>query len=104
MQTIPLENHKNRDYQSYISLGTIGYYPLFFSEWLAESLEYKQNISYQKAGHNVKHIFKKLQRHNTLEKKKVALMGMDRLSRQEFIRSFLKIVEHETLKKIITLQ
>lgn len=104
MQTIPTEQTSQYEYKNFITLGATGHYPLFFSEWLAESLEYKQNISYKKAGHNVKHIFKQLEKHKTIEKKKTALIGMDRLSRQEFIRSFLKIVEHETMKNIITLQ
>ena len=85
-------------------MATIGHYPLFFSEWLKESVKSHHKLSFKKAGHNVQHTFKLLERHNTIEKKKTALIRMDKITREEFIRSFLKIVEHETLKKVNNLQ
>jgi len=85
-------------------MAQIGHYPLFFSEWLPQSLNINQTLSFKSAGNNVKHTFKLLERHTTIEKKKTALIGMEKKSREEFIRSFLKIVEHETLKSITSLQ
>ena len=81
------EKNKAEDYKNFISMGTTG-----------------QKVNVKKAGHNVKHTFKLLSRHKTIEKKKTALIGMDRVSREEFIRSFFKIVEHESLKRIEKLQ
>ena len=98
------KSNKNKDYLNFIKIARTGHYPLFFDQWLSESLIQKQNLSFKKAGHNVQHTFKQLERHSTIEKKKTALLGMDRISREEFIRSFFKIVEHETLKEVNTLQ
>lgn len=98
------EKNKAEDYKNFISMGTTGHYPLFYPEWLTQSLSQKQKVNVKKAGHNVKHTFKLLSRHKTIEKKKTALIGMDRVSREEFIRSFFKIVEHESLKRIEKLQ
>ena len=95
---------QNPEYLNYIKIATTGHYPLFFSEWLEESLHIKQNLSFRKAGLNVKQTFKLLERHKTIEKKKTALIGMNKVSREEFIRSFFKIVEHEKLKEMIGLQ
>ena len=92
------------EYKNYIDMATIGHYPLFFSEWLPQSLNKKNDLSFKKAGHNVKHIFKLLERHKTIEKKKTALIGMEKKSREEFIRSFLRVVEHESLKRMNNLQ
>lgn len=92
------------DYKNYLKLAETGYYPLFFDEWVQESLEQRQNLNFRKASHNVKHVFNQLARHNTIEKKKTALIGMDKFTREEFIRSFFKIVEHEILKDNKNLQ
>ena len=86
------------DYKNYLKMAQTGHYPLFFSQWLLESFDQTQNLNFNKANHKVKHVFNQLSRHNTLEKKKTALLGMDKLSREEFIRSFFKVVEYEILK------
>ncbi|MBD64454.1 MAG: hypothetical protein CME62_04565 [Halobacteriovoraceae bacterium] len=92
------------DYDHYLRLAHAGHYPLFFNDWLHSSMQQKSNLSHQRASHNVKHVFNQLARHKTLEKKKTALIGMDRISREEFIRSFFKIIEHEILKGNKSLQ
>jgi len=98
------ESQVKSDYNNYLAMAQIGHYPLFFTDWLHASLEQKQNMTFRKASHNVKHVFNQLSRHKTLEKKKTALLGMDKLSREEFIRSFFKVVEHEILKGVKSLQ
>ena len=92
------------DYKNYLAMAQTGYYPLFFDEWVKESFSVKQNITFRKASHNVKHVFNRLAKHNTVEKKKTALIGMDKLSREEFIRSFFKVVEHSILEDVKSLQ
>jgi hypothetical protein len=99
-----LENSPKKDYANYIRLAETGHYPLFFEDWLQESLSEKQNLNFRNASKNVKNIFNELARHRTLEKKRTALLGMDRLTREEFVRSFFKVVEHEVLKGLKTLQ
>ena len=92
------------DYKNYIQMAQIGHYPLFFNDWLQTSLDQKQNMNFRKASHNVKHVFNQLARHRTLEKKKTALISMDKISREEFIRSFFKVVEHKILEEVKSLQ
>lgn len=101
MQT---QSNVKSDYNNYLQLAQIGHYPLFFNDWVKTSLNQKQKMTFRKANHNVKHVFNQLARHKTLEKKKTALIGMDRISREEFIRSFFMVVEHEMLKDLKSLQ
>ena len=99
MQTLTTKTPKI-DSENFLSLAKTGHYPLFYREWMEESLTTKYNLTFRKASHNVQHVFHQLARHRTLEKKKTALIGMDRISRSEFIRSFFKIVEHKLLEDI----
>lgn len=91
-------------YKNYLQMAQTGHYPLFFDEWVQTSLNQKSLMTLKKANHNVMSIFNLLERHKTVEKKKTALMTLDKLTREEFIRSFFKIVEHEALKDDLTLQ
>lgn len=92
------------DFKNYLEMAKYGHYPLFFEEWLSDSFEENSPTITRKATHNVRHVFNLLSRHNTVEKKKTALISMDKTSRQEFIRSFFKIVEDDILKENRTLQ
>ena len=92
------------EYKNYLEMAKYGHYPLFFEEWLDESLPGGQALPARKATHNVRHVFNLLARHNTVERKKTALISMDKTSRQEFIRSFFKVVEEDILKENKTLQ
>lgn len=99
-----LTNNPKIDYKNFLKIAQTGHYPLFFGEWLDQSFSQAQTVNIRKASHNVAHIFGQLSRHNTIEKKKTALIGMDKLTREEFIRSFFKVVEYEILKENTKLQ
>jgi len=86
--------------KSYIQLASAGHFPLFFTEWIEEGLESKQPMSYQIANRNVRDVFKNLSRHKTQQKKKTALIGLDKLERDVFVQSFVKVVEHSLLKDL----
>lgn len=96
MQVEVKENTTN--FQNYIRMAQTGHVPLFHQDWVSESLAEKHYIPIAKANRNVRTVFNQLSKHRTLDKKKVALTSMDKLSREEFIRSFFKIVEHNVLK------
>lgn len=88
-------------------MAQIGHYPLFFSEWLFQSVQGQipgRSLTLRKADLNVKKTFEALARHHGIEKKKTALIGMDKNTREEFIRSFIKIVEREVAKRNKNLQ
>lgn len=100
-----MQNNKvQSDYDHFVKLAQSGYYPLFFNDWVHTSMQQTQNINFRKASHNVKHVFNQLSKHRTVEKKKTALISMDKLTREEFIRSFFTVIEHEILKDNKTLQ
>jgi hypothetical protein len=90
--------------ENFVKIAQIGHYPLFFDDWLSSSLKEKKSLTFMNASKNVKAVFTNLERHRTIEKKKTALIGMEKESREEFIRSFFKVVEHEMLKDLKTLQ
>lgn len=92
------------EYQNYLEMGKYGHFPLFFEEWMSKSLEKPHSVPPRKANHNVRQVFNLLSRHKTLDKKKTALISMDRLSREEFIRSFFKIIEDDILRENNNLQ
>ena len=93
-----------QEYDNYLTLGLTGLFPLFFDDWVKESHISPQKLNLRKANHNVAHVFNQLAKHGSIEKKKTALIGMDRLSREEFIRSFFKVIEHRHLSEVKTLQ
>lgn len=92
------------EYKNYLEMAKFGHYPLFFEEWLSETLSQDNPMPARKATHNVRHVFNLLSRHNTVERKKTALISMDKVSRQEFIRAFFRVVEEDILKENKTLQ
>ena len=89
---------KTKVFNDYIKLGQTGHFPLFFNEWIKDSLHINQAIKYKSALKNVDDIFKRLERHKTLDKKKTALMALPTKDRQIFISSFFKLVERTTLE------
>lgn len=98
------KSNSKQDLHNYLAIAHTGHFPLFFDDWLKESFHTHQKMNLRKATHNVAHVFNQLARHKTLEKKKTALIGMDKVSREEFIRSFLKVVEHKLLENTRSLQ
>jgi hypothetical protein len=97
-------NKESSNADNFVKIAQIGHYPLFFNDWVTSSLNDKQALTFMNASKNVKQVFSNLERHRTIEKKKTALIGMEKSSREEFIRSFFKVVEHEVLKDLTSLQ
>ena len=60
-------------------------------------------MSYRVANRNVREVFKKLAKHRTEEKKKTLLSALNDNERNLFIKSFVKVVEHNVLKDVKTL-
>lgn len=98
-----LNKTNKTDHLSFLKLGETGFFPLFYQEWLESSLQKTPNMTLKKAAYNVKSTFEHLSSHATIEKKKTALIGMDSDSREEFIRSFFKVIEHQILRDLKSL-
>ena len=103
LQKSNLNSNLNNEMKSYITLASAGHFPLFFKEWLEEGVSSQGPMSYQVANRNVRETFKKLSRHRTEQKKKTALTGLNKEDRDVFVKSFIKVVEHNVLKDIKTL-
>jgi hypothetical protein len=88
--------------KSYIDAAKIGHYPLFFEDWLKDK-EWQKQIAYRQANKNIKSVFKKLSKHRTTDKKKTALIGLNKNERDVFINSFFRVVEHNILKDLKSL-
>ena len=93
----------NNEMKNYLQMAQTGHYPLFFEHWLSDDLKESEPLSFRIADRNVKEIFKKLSRHRSTERKKTALIGLSENERKKFVRSFIKVVEHNLLKDIKSL-
>ena len=85
--------------ESLLQLGTEGHFPLFFSDWISSSFkeESKTSISLSNARKNLKREFDNLSRHRSIERKKIAICSWDIDRRDDFIHSFIRIVESRYL-------
>lgn len=88
--------------KSYIDAAKSGHNPLFFEDWLKEHT-WDRQITYRNANRNIREVFKKLSRHRTTDRKKIALTSLDKHERDQFINSFYRVVEHNILKDLKTL-
>lgn len=86
-----------------IEAGSAGFYPLFFKDWIHESyvdsIEAKK-ISFSRAAETVHRIYKQIECHHSIERKKVAIQALNLEERQDFIRSFIKMVEYRAMDKL----
>lgn len=86
-----------------IEAGSAGFFPLFYQDWIHESLSNLadvRSISFSRAAETVHRIYKQIERHQSIERKKTAIQAMNQIERKDFILSFLKMVEYRTLDKL----
>jgi hypothetical protein len=86
-----------------IEAGSSGYLPLFFQDWILESFsdptEVKK-VSFSRAAETVHRVYKQIERHHSIEKKKTAIESLQLQERKDFILSFMKMVEYRALDKL----
>jgi hypothetical protein len=86
-----------------IESGSSGYYPLFYQGWIHESFSdvgEAKRISFSKAAETVHKVYKQIERHSSIERKKTAILALKNNERKEFVLSFIKMVEYRTLDKM----
>jgi hypothetical protein len=86
-----------------IEAGSTGYLPLFYQEWIMESFADKNEVkrmSFSRAAETVHKVYRQIERHHTIEKKKTAIQAMENDQRKDFVLSFMKMVEYRTLDKL----
>tara|TARA_B100001971_G_C18268036_1_gene596540 strand:- start:115795 stop:116094 length:300 start_codon:yes stop_codon:yes gene_type:complete len=96
------ETNVNNLLKHYIDAAMIGHNTLFFEDWLKEH-KWDRTIAYRTANKNVRDTFKKLSRHRSTDRKKIALTSLDKNEREIFINSFYRVVEHNLLKDLKSL-
>jgi hypothetical protein len=86
-----------------IEAGSAGFYPLFYQDWILESLadaSETRKLSFSRAAETVHRVYKKIERHTSIERKKVAIQALNIEERRDFVLSFIKMVEYRTLDKL----
>jgi hypothetical protein len=86
-----------------IEAGSAGFFPLFYQDWILESFSDKaevRRISFSKAAETVHRVYKQIERHQSIERKKTAIQALQNEERKDFVLSFMKMVEHRTLDKV----
>jgi hypothetical protein len=86
-----------------IEAGSAGYLPLFYQDWILESFADKneaRKVSFSRAAETVHRIYRQMECHKTIEKKKTAIQALKNEERIEFVLSFMKMVEYRALDKL----
>ena len=86
-----------------IEAGSSGYYPLFYQDWILESLADRSEVkrmSFSRAAETVHRVYKQIERHHSIERKKTALGALKNDERKDFVLSFMKMVEYRALDKM----
>ena len=86
-----------------IEAGSTGYLPLFYQEWITESFADKneaKKMSFSRAAETVHKIYRQIEKHHSIEKKKTAIQALKNDERKDFVLSFMKMVEYRTLDKL----
>jgi hypothetical protein len=92
-----------QDLDKLIEAGSFGHFPLFFDVWIRESFlsqEKSNKITFSRAAEHVHQIFDQIEKHRSIERKKIAIQAMKKEERDQFILSFMKMVEFKTLDTI----
>ena len=83
---------------SIIELGTKGYYPLFYPEWLGKYQKMQQKIKSNSFTRKfAKQTIQRLGKHKKLERKRTVLSSLNERELMVFINEFMIIVERKIL-------
>lgn len=86
-----------------IEAGSSGYFPLFYQDWILESFSdaaEAKRMSFSRAAETVHKVYKQIERHTSIERKKTAIQALQNDERKEFVLSFMKMVEYRALDKM----
>jgi hypothetical protein len=86
-----------------IEAGSAGFFPLFYQDWIHESFSDSteaKRLSFSRAAETVHRVYKQIERHSSIERKKIAIQALKNEERKDFVLSFMKMVEYRTLDKM----
>ena len=84
-------------------VGSTGFFPLFYQDWIHESYTDERevkSISFTRAAETVHKVYKQIECHSSIERKKTAISALKDEERKVFVLAFMKMVEHRMLDKI----
>ena len=79
-----------------IEAGSAGFFPLFYQDWIHESfadVSEVKRMSFSRAAENVHRVYKLIERHSSIERKKTAIQALKNDERKEFVLSFMKMFQ-----------
>ncbi len=86
-----------------IEAGSAGFFPLFYQDWIHESFSDSTEVrcmSFSRAAETVHRVYKQIERHSSIERKKTAIQALKNEERKDFVISFMKMVEYRALDKM----
>jgi hypothetical protein len=83
-----------------LSLAASGHLPLFHQDWIRDSFTDPRRLSFARATRIVEEGLKRLERHQSYDRKQTALGAFTNSERSEFIQSFFKMVEYKTFDQL----
>ena len=86
-----------------IEAGSSGYFPLFYQDWILESFkdqEIVHKLSFSRAAETVHRVYKQIERHHSIDRKKTAIQALKQEDRKDVVLSFMKMVEYRALDKM----
>jgi hypothetical protein len=86
-----------------IEAGSSGYFPLFYQDWILESFADScevRRMTFSRAAETVHRVYKQMERHHSIERKKTAIQALKNDERIDFVLSFMKMVEYRALDKM----
>ncbi len=86
-----------------IEAGSSGYFPLFYQDWIHESFSDTQQfkkMSFSSAAETVHRVYRQIECHHSIERKKTAIQALKVDERKDFVLSFMKMVEYRALDRL----
>lgn len=83
--------------KSLVELGTKGFFPLFYDDWIEEHTHYKSEKLSGQEKQKARQIMQKLVKHKSIDRKRTLLLALDENERMTFIKAFMKMVEGQIL-------
>lgn len=93
-----LPRRKNeQSLKSLVQLGTKGFFPLFYDDWIEEHTENRSAKLTSQEKQKARQIMQKLVKHKSIDRKRTLLLALDEYERKTFIKAFMKMVEGQIL-------
>lgn len=77
----------------YVTLAQKGQYPLFFKEWIENYRMTPKKINENTSREKLKKYFKRISHHHNIDRQKIALSTFSEKEINDFVRSFMGLVE-----------